>query len=113
MPNKRLLYFTSERVDAYSWKAGVITAEGIFENNEQGLPEFSKYIATDVKALYYLLIDIVEENVQLIVADQRIERRHVSNMCRNCSASTSRSGRCTALSERRRALCRVTKNTQR
>jgi hypothetical protein len=62
MPAKRILYFTSSQVGAYTWKSGVLTQDAVFDNGEATPPEFETYIATEPNALYFLLVDIVEED---------------------------------------------------
>lgn len=62
MPAKRLLYLTSSQVSAFRWNAGTLTQDAVFENGEEAPPEFGKYVAGAPQALYYLLVDIVEED---------------------------------------------------
>ena len=62
MPAKRLLYFTSSQVSAFTWNAGTLIEDAVFGNGEEALPEFGKYVAGAPHALYYLLVDIVEED---------------------------------------------------
>ncbi len=62
MPAKRILYFTASQVGAYSWKSGVLTQDALFENSEEAPPAFGEYVADAPKALYDLLVDIVEED---------------------------------------------------
>lgn len=62
MPAKRILYFTSSQVGAYTWRSGTLVQDAVFENAETTPPEFDTYIAEEPKALYFLLVDIVEED---------------------------------------------------
>jgi len=62
MPAKRLLYFSSTQLTAFAWNAGTLTQDAVFANGEEALPEFGKYVARAPRALYYLLVDIVEED---------------------------------------------------
>ena len=62
MPAKRLLYFSSSQVSAFAWNAGTLTRDAVFANGDEALPEFGKYVAIAPHALYYLLVDIVEED---------------------------------------------------
>ena len=62
MPVKRLIYYSSDQVSAFTWNAGALTQDAEFENGEEALPEFGKYVAGAPQALYYLLVDIVEED---------------------------------------------------
>ena len=62
MPAKRLLYFTSNQVSAYTWSAARLVQDATFENAEATPPEFEKYIDEAPEAIYFLVVDIVEED---------------------------------------------------
>ena len=62
MPDKRLLYLTSHRLQAFSWKAGVLARDGAFEAGEAGVAAFARYVAGSPKSLYYLVADLVDED---------------------------------------------------
>ena len=62
MPSKRLFYLTSHGVTAYSWKRGELRREAAFGMNEEGVAEFSRYVADAAESLFYLLADVVEED---------------------------------------------------
>lgn len=62
MSAKRLLYFTGTQVTAFEWNGGILDLRETFPNSEEGLPAFSQYVSTAPKALYLLLVDIVEED---------------------------------------------------
>src|SRR5579864_6682812 len=62
MVDKRLLYFTAQRVTAYLWTKGELRQEAVFRNNEEGVAEFSKYVADSRDSLFYVLADVVEED---------------------------------------------------
>ena len=62
MPGKRLCYFTSQRVTAYLWGKGELHKEGVFDMNEKGVAEFSRYVAGAPESLFYVLADVVEED---------------------------------------------------
>ncbi len=62
MAQKRLLYFTSRQVGAYRCAAGRLEAEALFANKEESVGEFARYLAGAPGALYYLLVDVVEED---------------------------------------------------
>ena len=62
MPGKRLCYFTSQRVTAYLWERGELRKEGVFDMNERGVAEFSRYVAGAPDSLFYVLADVVEED---------------------------------------------------
>jgi hypothetical protein len=62
MVDKRLLYFTSQRATAYLWTKGELRQEAVFRTNEEGIAEFSRYVAGSRDSLFYLLADVVEED---------------------------------------------------
>jgi len=62
VPNKRLCYFTSQRVTAYLWGEGALRREGVFDMNEKGVAEFAGYVAGARESLFYVLADVVEED---------------------------------------------------
>jgi len=62
VPSKRLFYLTSHGVTAYSWKRGELRREAAFGMNEEGVAEFSRYVADAAESLFYLLADVVEED---------------------------------------------------
>ncbi len=59
---KRLLYFTSRQVAAYRWAGGRLESEALFSNREESIGEFARYLGAAPRALYYLLVDVVEED---------------------------------------------------
>jgi len=59
---KRLLYFTSRQVCACRWMSGRLEIDALFANKEESIAEFSKYVASARNALYYLLVDVIEED---------------------------------------------------
>jgi hypothetical protein len=59
---KRLLYFTSTEVTAFEWVGGNLDQRGTFPNSDEGLPAFNQFVSTAPRALYLLLVDIVEED---------------------------------------------------
>lgn len=62
MPNRRLLYLTGRNLAAYRWKSGVLSADGIFDTDDDGVAGFTGYVANSPRSLYYLLADVVEED---------------------------------------------------
>ncbi len=62
MPSKRLCYFTSQEATAYSWERGELRKEAAFRINEEGVAEFSRYVAATAKSVFYVLADVVEED---------------------------------------------------
>ena len=62
MADKRLLYFTAQRMTAYLWKGGELIAEQVFAVGDEGVAAFGVYVSEHVESLYYLLADLVEED---------------------------------------------------
>jgi hypothetical protein len=62
MARKRLLYFTSRQVSAFSWERGRLEPEAVFGKEEDAVAAFSEYVAQDTEALYTILVDVVEED---------------------------------------------------
>ena len=62
MADKRLLYLTAKGLQAYSWQAGKLIADGAFEANDQGVTEFAHYLGGSPKLLYYLVADVIDED---------------------------------------------------
>jgi len=63
VPDKLLLYFTSQRVAAYRWKAGTLVLAAAFGVDADGVAAFSRYIAANARnSLFYILADVVEED---------------------------------------------------
>jgi hypothetical protein len=62
MPSKRLCYLASHGATAYSWERGELRREAAFPMNEEGVAEFSRYVAGAAESLFYLLADVVEED---------------------------------------------------
>ena len=62
MADKRLLYLTTQRLHAYSWRAGKLVADGVFETGDQGGNEFAHYLASSRNALYYAIAEVIDED---------------------------------------------------
>ena len=62
MSGKCLCYFTSNQVTAYRWKEGQLHREASFGMSENGVADFSRYVARKPESLFYLLADVVEED---------------------------------------------------
>ena len=62
MAHKLLLYYTAQNVTAYRWKSGELSPEQIFASSDEGVAAFGAYVSENPKALYYLLVDLVEED---------------------------------------------------
>lgn len=57
----RLLYLNTHRLAAYAWQQGRLLAEGCFENNDEGLTQFSQYLAAHDQGRFTLLANVGEE----------------------------------------------------
>lgn len=62
MSDKRLLYFTAKRVVLYRAAHRKLALESSFANNEEGAAAFSAHLRGLPRSLFYLLVDIVEED---------------------------------------------------
>jgi hypothetical protein len=62
MAHKRLLYMTANRLQAFAWKSGTLAADGAFENNDEGVAKFARYVSGSPGSLYYFVPDVVEED---------------------------------------------------
>jgi hypothetical protein len=62
MAQKRLLYFTANRVMLYRWANGRLALESSFANNEDSAQAFRGHLRGVPASLFYLLVDIVEED---------------------------------------------------
>ena len=62
MPTKRLFYFSPNEVTGYRWDKGVLAREAVFAMSEQGVGEFSRYVASNPESLFYVLADVIEED---------------------------------------------------
>ena len=62
MLTKRLLYFNPQQVTGYQWDKGGLRREAVFAMGEQGVIDFSRYVASNPASLFYLLADVIEED---------------------------------------------------
>jgi hypothetical protein len=62
MSDKRLLYFTAKRVVLYRWAHRKLSVDASFANNEEGAAAFGAHLAAIPRSLFYVLVDIVEED---------------------------------------------------
>jgi len=62
MSEKRLLYFTANRVAVYRSAHRKIALESSFANNEEGAAAFAGHLGGLPPSLFYVLVDIVEED---------------------------------------------------
>jgi len=67
MPQRRLFYLDANRLSAYRWQTGHLTAEDSFPSDSQGLESFLEYLVRHRQSNFYLLADVVEEGYQLDV----------------------------------------------
>ena len=61
MSSNRLLYLNTHRLSAYAWQQGVLTLNGVFDNDETGLQQFSEYLSKNHKCYFSLLANVAEE----------------------------------------------------
>ncbi|HLO64165.1 MAG TPA: hypothetical protein VK165_14500 [Azonexus sp.] len=57
----RLLYLNTHRLSAYAWQQGNLLSKGAFDNDEEGLRQFSHYLATRRNDRFALLANVAEE----------------------------------------------------
>ena len=62
MADKRLLYFSATRAVLYRWAHGRLAVESSFANNEDGAQAFAAHFRGTPAGLFYVLVDIVEED---------------------------------------------------
>jgi hypothetical protein len=62
MSEKRLLYFTANRVAVYRSAHRKLALESSFANNEEGAAAFAGHLGGLPPSLFYVLVDIVEED---------------------------------------------------
>ncbi len=62
MAEKRLLYFSATRAVLYRWAHGRLALESSFANNEEGAQSFAAHLRARPVGLFYVLVDIVEED---------------------------------------------------
>src|SRR5262245_41968738 len=62
MAEKRLLYFSATRAVLYRCAHGRLAVESSFANNEEGAQAFAAHFRTAPAGLFYVLVDIVEED---------------------------------------------------
>lgn len=62
MSEKRLLYFTANRVAVYRSAHRRLALESSFANNEEGAAAFAGHLGGLPQSLFYVLVDIVEED---------------------------------------------------
>ena len=78
MADKRLLYFTAQRITVYAWKASALTIEQTFASGDEGVSAFGVYVSENPDCLYYVLADLVEEDfAQESIPGDHTHRRSV------------------------------------
>lgn len=65
MFNKIILCATSDKLITGLWRLGKLQSHQIFQNNEQGLADFSLFLANHSNIKLYFLVDAVEEDYRL------------------------------------------------
>ena len=58
----RLLYLNTHRLSAYAWQQGDLRAEGLFDNDEDGLRQFADYLGEHSSSQFSLLANVAEED---------------------------------------------------
>jgi len=59
--NCRVLYLNTHRLSAYAWQSGNLRAEGVFDNDEDGLRQFAEYVGSRASSQFSLLANVSEE----------------------------------------------------
>lgn len=62
MSERRLLYFTANGHQLYTWDAGKLDLEAVFTDTEDGIAEFRKLAKRHPKSLYYIIADLAGED---------------------------------------------------
>jgi hypothetical protein len=62
---RRLLYLDSQRLSAWLWRQGKLTAEGSFENRRDDLARFADYLSAHPGSQFQMLVNVGEEGHQL------------------------------------------------
>jgi hypothetical protein len=57
----RLLYLNTHRLSAHTWQHGSLRAEGVFDNDEDGLQQFAEYLKEHRSSQFSLLANVAEE----------------------------------------------------
>jgi len=59
--SSRLLYLNTHRLSAHAWQRGKLHAEGVFDNDEDGLRQFAGYLSEHRSSQFSLLANVAEE----------------------------------------------------
>ena len=65
MKPDRLLYLSAHQLAAFHWRAGTLTAEGVFPAGEDGHQAFAAYLARHAHSVFALLANVAEEGFQV------------------------------------------------
>jgi hypothetical protein len=63
--SRRLLYLDTQRLTAYAWRNGKLSAEGVFEMRPEDYLRFSKYLAAHPNSQFRILANVGEEGHEL------------------------------------------------
>ncbi len=62
MSDRRLLYFTANGHQLYTWDAGKLELEAVFTDSEDGVAEFRNLAKMHPRSLYYIVADLAGED---------------------------------------------------
>ena len=65
MISRRLLYLDTQRLTAYAWRHGKLSAEGVFEMRPEEYPRFTAYLAAHPNSQFRMLVNVGEEGHEL------------------------------------------------
>jgi len=63
--SRRLLYLDTQRLTAYAWRHGKLSAEGVFEMRPEEYPRFTAYLAAHPNSQFRMLANVGEEGHEL------------------------------------------------
>ncbi|MGA9394127.1 MAG: hypothetical protein WBV56_02185 [Azonexus sp.] len=65
MISRRLLYLDTQRLTAYAWRHGKLSAEGVFEMRPEEYPRFTEYLRRHPNSQFRMLANVAEEGHEL------------------------------------------------
>ena len=65
MISRRLLYLDTQRLTAYAWRHGKLSAEGVFEMRPEEYPRFTAYLRAHPNSQFRMLANVAEEGHEL------------------------------------------------
>ena len=65
MISRRLLYLDTQRLTAYAWRQGKLSAEGVFEMRPEEYPRFTDYLRAHPNSQFRMLANVGEEGHEL------------------------------------------------